>query len=249
MAESAIEYHIKEFDTVSSTLDVAASPAYTHGDVIVAAEQTAGRGQRGSQWCSRRGDNLTFTIVVEPRHIKVCQQFRVSMIAALSTAVALQKCGVEARIKWPNDIYVGDKKICGMLIEHFFSSEFLDKTIIGIGVNVAQTEFDATVANPTSLYNLSVTKFTATDILDFILSEFSNIYGLSEQQISDTYLKNLYRIDGFYPYCDDKGRFEAKIDGVDPHSGRITLVEKNGTKRSFYFKEIRYIIGEEKKYF
>ena len=132
--------------------------------VLSAFEQTAGRGQRGNTWKSAPGENLTFSIVLKfatpDRNddstsilpsIKACDQFRLTEIASLSVLDFLSSYGIYANIKWPNDIYVGPRKICGMLMENSLRGDLLSSSIIGIGLNINQRNFDVTLKNPTSL--------------------------------------------------------------------------------------------------
>ena len=141
-------YHLEQ---TTSTNNDARDPKYRHGDVISAEYQTAGRGQRGHKWLSAAGRNLMFSLVLEPRHIPALRQFMISEAVPLGIADTLAEYGIDARIKWTNDIYVGDKKITGMLIEHSLADGHLARTIAGIGVNVNQTEFDPELPNPTSM--------------------------------------------------------------------------------------------------
>ena len=128
--------------------------------VVAALSQTSGKGQRGNVWLSEAGQNLTFSIVLkfpanviagelEPMH--AYDQFVLSEIAALSVVDMLAEHDIQAKIKWPNDIYVGNRKICGMLIENSLRGEWIQHSIIGIGLNVNQRNFDVTLPNPTSI--------------------------------------------------------------------------------------------------
>lgn len=128
--------------------------------VVAALSQTSGRGQRGNVWLSEAGQNLTFSIVLkfpakglnaEMEPILAYDQFVLSEITSLAIVDLLADFGIEAKIKWPNDIYVGDRKICGMLIENSLRGEWLQHSIIGIGLNVNQRNFDVTLPNPTSM--------------------------------------------------------------------------------------------------
>ena len=142
--------------------------------VLSALSQTAGRGQRGNTWSSEAGRNLTFSIVLKFMSgtdtasderavhealppLKASDQFVISEIAALSVVELLGTIGLKSEIKWPNDIYVGPKKICGMLIENTLRGNHLSSSIIGIGLNVNQKDFDISLPNPTSML-LEVTK-------------------------------------------------------------------------------------------
>ena len=145
--------------------------------VLSAFEQTAGRGQRGNNWSSKNGENLLFSIIVkfgqdgvEP--LKAYDQFVISEIAALSVVDLLAINDMEARVKWPNDIYVGTEKICGILIENSLSGSELSHSIIGIGLNVNQTEFDPTLPNPTSMQIISGEHYDTHGILE----QFTDIF-------------------------------------------------------------------------
>ena len=108
-------YHIAE---TTSTNDLAREERYGHGDVICAERQTAGRGQRGHTWTSPEGVNLLFSVVLCPTFLPAGEQFLLSQAVALALVDTLGTCGIDARIKWTNDIYAGDRKLVGILIEH-----------------------------------------------------------------------------------------------------------------------------------
>lgn len=128
--------------------------------VVAALSQTSGKGQRGNTWISAPGENLTFSVMLkfpvngrsgELEPIQAYDQFVLSEIAALTVVDLLAEHDIQAKIKWPNDIYVGEKKICGILIENSIQGEWIQHSIIGIGLNVNQRNFDVTLPNPTSM--------------------------------------------------------------------------------------------------
>lgn len=124
--------------------------------VTAAMEQTAGKGQRGNRWFSEKGMNLLFSIALKPDeitgpHFQAYDQFSINETAALSVIDFLASYGINAKIKWPNDIYVSDRKICGMLIENAVMGGRISWSIIGIGINVNQTTFPGNTGNPTSM--------------------------------------------------------------------------------------------------
>ena len=128
--------------------------------VVAALSQTSGKGQRGNVWLSEPGRNLTFSIVLkfpakglkaEMEPMLAYDQFVLSEITSLAIVDLLAEHDIQAKIKWPNDIYVGDRKICGMLIENSLRGEWIQHSIIGIGLNVNQRNFDVTLPNPTSM--------------------------------------------------------------------------------------------------
>ena len=119
--------------------------------VLSAFEQTAGRGQRGNTWTSTPGENLMFSIVLKDPKISARDQFVLNEIASLAVVDFLSMHGISARIKWPNDIYVGSKKICGILIENSLHGTAISSSIIGIGLNINQRNFNVNLPNPTSM--------------------------------------------------------------------------------------------------
>ena len=181
----AKKHDIIWFESIDSTNEECRRRIYDIDNlsVVAALSQTSGRGQRGNVWLSEPGQNLTFSIVLkftanvmagelEPMH--AYDQFVLSEIAALSVVDMLAEHDIQAKIKWPNDIYVGDRKICGMLIENSLRGEWLQHSIIGIGLNVNQRNFDVTLPNPTSI--VLCNGITEDYDLDYILEKFMDIF-------------------------------------------------------------------------
>ena len=146
--------------------------------VIAAYEQTAGRGQRENIWLSEPGKNLTASIVLKHdgtilSRVSADNQFIISEMISKAVVGLLADYGVDARIKWPNDIYVGDKKICGILIEHTLRGSSIINSIIGVGLNVNQTEFDESLPNPTSLAaERNLENFDLNELLVRLIDKF-----------------------------------------------------------------------------
>ena len=140
-------------DSIDSTNDEARRRilALDNLSVLSALEQTGGRGQRENKWHSAPNQNLTFSIILKNPPIKSADQFCISEITAVTLVRFLSDYGIEADIKWPNDIYVSGKKICGILIENSLKGQTIDWTIIGIGLNVNQFNFPVNLPNPTSM--------------------------------------------------------------------------------------------------
>ena len=123
---------------------------------IVAAEmQSAGRGQGEHTWHSAPGQNLTFSILLRHRDLKVSDALAVTSIMALGIRDYLQTKGIEPWIKWPNDIWVGDKKICGILVENTISAGMIEFSIVGVGLDIDQTDWPSELPNPVSLKDLT----------------------------------------------------------------------------------------------
>ena len=163
--------------------------------VVAALSQTSGKGQKGNVWLSEPGKNLTFSVVLkfpatdiksELEPMLAYDQFVLSEITSLSIVDLLAEHGIEAKIKWPNDIYVGDRKICGMLIENSLRGEWIQHSIIGIGLNVNQRNFDVSLPNPTSMvlcngitdeYDLENIQERLMDIFKHYIKRFCHIRG------------------------------------------------------------------------
>lgn len=237
-------YHLA---VTTSTNDEAKSASYRDGDIVWADFQTAGRGQRGHQWESRAGENLTFTVVLEPHFLPVTEQFLLSETVALSLVDLLSMYGIDARIKWTNDIYVGDKKIVGILIEHIYSGSALSRTMVGIGVNVNQREFSPLLPNPISMALLTGKQFETEDVLRNFESVLQKNYAMlragEKDAIQSRYNSLLYRRDEPHIFAlPDGTRFTGIIRGVKP-MGDLLVEDEKGVVKGYLFKEIEFVIG------
>ena len=237
---------IYHFDTTASTNDDARNEKYCEGDVVWADFQTAGRGQRGHEWHSRKGENLTFSVVLEPTFVPIAEQFSVSEVVALSLVDMLAEYDINAKIKWTNDIYVGDRKLVGILIEHSLAPSSLRRTIVGVGINVNQTEFDASLPNPVSMAQLLGKELNAEEVLSSFISHLQRHYeSLREggaEVLHNRYNELLYRKNEYHTYALPSGeKFRAKIVGTAP-SGALRLESEEGTTKDYLFKEVEFII-------
>ena len=237
---------IYHFDITASTNDDARDEKYHEGDVVWADFQTAGRGQRGHEWHSRKGENLTFSTVLEPQFVPIAEQFSVSEVVALSLVDMLAEHGIEAKIKWTNDIYVGDKKLVGILIEHSLVPKSLRRTIVGVGINVNQTEFDSALPNPVSMAQLLGKKLDAEGILKCFLKHLQLNYELlrkgENEALHERYNSLLYRKNEWHTYALPSGeRFKGSIRGTAP-SGALCIEDERGTTKDYLFKEVEFVI-------
>ena len=260
-------------DIVDSTNDEAKRQIHSlnHLAIVSAYQQTAGRGQRGNTWSSEAGKNLTFSII-----IKYCKdgygnllpsgQFIISKIAALSIVNLLNKYGIDAEIKWPNDIYVHDKKIAGILIEHALRHDTMVYSIVGIGLNVNQITFGSELYNPTSI---RIESHLAESLdLNIILEDFVNIFkNILEQrsvyELDSLYHSRLWRLNikaNFIDYTSLPNgvldapivpnqtniphaiTFSGIIRGVSDIGELIVEDDASSELHRFGFKEIGYII-------
>ena len=239
-----MEFNIIEMGKVISTNDVAAAGGYPHGTIITARSQTAGRGQRGNRWESASGENLMFSLVVRPAHIPPDRQFIISMMASLAASDALRGTGVDCMLKWPNDLYVADRKIGGILIEHSVMGMQLTSSIIGIGINVGQTAFDSSLPNPTSvMLETGDSRIVSRQVLGNFCDAFAVRYGEDSHRLYEDYMARLWRGTGIHMFrTEDEGEFAASVARIDPATGVLTLSLEDGTKRDFRFKEVEFVL-------
>lgn len=236
-------YRIEE---TTSTNDEARDPKYRHGDIVWAERQTAGRGQRGHTWSSPEGVNLTFTAVLEPRFLPVIEQFLLSEAVALALTDTFGAVGIDARIKWTNDIYVGDRKIVGILIEHNYSGATLARSIAGIGINVNQREFDPALPNPVSMALAAGRTFDRQEVLETFCGRLSARYAQLErgdkEALQAEYRERMYRLGERHTYrLADGTLVEGVIEGVGP-ACELLLRHADGTRGEYLFGEINFVL-------
>lgn len=208
-----------------------------HGIVVWADFQTAGRGCGSNKWESERGQNLLFSVLLHPQDIPATRQFRISMAISLAICKALGQQIGDLSIKWPNDIYWHDRKLCGILIECTLSGQTIRDCIIGVGLNVNQRVFHSDAPNPVSLWQICEHETDREQLLKDILRAFDQYVG---KDISAQYLSMLYRRKGFYPYADRDGAFMAELVTVED-DGHLLLRDDNGSQRRYAFKEVTFI--------
>lgn len=212
------------------------------GTVILAEEQTKGKGQRGSEWFSKSGENMVFSLYLDSANLSVKKQFILTQFVSVSIVKSLLKFGLNAVIKWPNDIYVNEKKIAGVLIENQLSGLMLSGSIVGIGLNVNQTEFGN--LNATSL-KLEKGIFTAiSEVVFSLINEMNSIWEMILRSdfklLNEMYRENLWLLGKPSFFKDINGDFEGIIRGTE-ENGMLQL-EKNGKIVNYDLKEISFLI-------
>lgn len=249
-------YKIIRIDSTESTNTYAKSLPAPETDstplVVITDNQTRGRGQRGNSWESEAGSNLTFSLTVYPRWMSPSHQFELSMLVSVGLVNALRSfVGTTDwfSVKWPNDIYYGDKKIAGILIENSVNGPSIERSVIGIGINVNQKVFVSDAPNPVSLCHLTDCDIDRDALLDKILDCILDIidsYSSDPEpdELSALYNSMLWRNDSaFHLWLDTASHtvFSAVLDRVEL-DGRILLTDSSGATRSFLFKEVSAVL-------
>ncbi|MDP2335298.1 MAG: biotin--[acetyl-CoA-carboxylase] ligase [Bacteroidota bacterium] len=219
----------------------------SEGTVFLAYGQTAGRGQQKNFWESEPGQNLTFSVVLYPEFLEIRRQFMLSKVVALGIYKALHKYVDSLKIKWPNDIYVGDQKLGGILIENSVMSGLLKSSVVGIGLNVNQTIFHSIAPNPASLRTLTNQHYDCEKILTEVLSEINNHYILLREReyerIDKEFISVLYRLNEKHYFRTENVVFEGEIIGVN-EMGQLLIRREDGKILDFHFKEVEFLFKE-----
>ncbi len=188
------------------------------GTIVITKQQTKGKGQRGKSWLSSDGQSLLFSLLLYPK-CAIQQQFYLNKAIAVSICQALSEINIKAKIKWPNDIYVGKKKIAGILIENTINSSQLKQSIVGVGLNVNQAEFSSELLNPTSIRlhlgkELDISSFLEV-VCVFLEKNYLLFKNNSDDKIDEVYHSYLYRYLQNTSFKKDGEYFESKIIGVN----------------------------------
>lgn len=221
----------------STNTELSSRADLPHGYCIAARTQTAGRGQRGNTWEAEPGKNLTFSLLLRPDGLEARRQFELSMAVSLAIVDTLEAYGIDARIKWPNDIYVGLKKLAGILIENRLSGSMIDRAIVGVGLNVNQEVFRSDAPNPVSMKQLTGRQYALDELLNALVKNIAEFPALDAAELKARYWDKLLFTDGTYPFAEPGGEiFQASITDVGL-DGILSL--SNG--RSYAFKEVAWV--------
>ncbi len=242
---------IIELQTVESTNVYAKKFISENKDIeetlIFSYKQTKGRGLGRNTWHTEDGKNIIFSLIVFPE-IRIEDHFMISMNVSLAVCEYICSKGLIASIKWPNDIYIGNKKICGTLIENVFYGDIIKQSIVGAGLNLNQTNFPDAVPNPVSISLLTGKEYDirteVKEISNIILEKINNLKTISFEELRERYLSIMYQYDRFCEYRTGDNVFSGKIINVKK-SGHLVIEDKSGKLSEFYFKEIEYILKEK----
>jgi len=210
----------------------------------MAESQYAGRGQQNNKWHSEPGKNLTFSILLKPSFLSVNEQFSLNIATSVGIIKALEKVlGQGVKIKWPNDVYFNDGKLGGVLIENMVQGQQIKNTIIGIGLNVNQTDFDPSVPNPASVKQILHKDYDAKVLLSEICGCIEAAYLMLKagniSKLKAFYLQNLYWLNELKRFKSNGEQFEGSIKDVTANGQLIVSIDDE--LRLFNFKEIEFL--------
>lgn len=254
--------YIKQTHSTSTLLREQYTPDLPHLYTIRTDFQTAGRGQAGNSWESEQGKNLIFSALLRYPELHAAEQWRLSMLisVALWDTLAKHLPNDLLTIKWPNDIYYGDRKLVGILIENTLSGNRIAYTIAGIGVNVNQTQWLSNAPNPISMQQITGKTYKIETLLsDWILSMKSWEIAQTED-IRAAYMQHLYRRHGWHSYVEREvsveptnivlsdsrqpiidSRFLAEIATIT-EQGELVLRLQNKAEKIYHFKQIQFVL-------
>jgi len=237
---------LTEVDSTNNFLKqtLANSTPLTEGTVIMAESQYAGRGQQQNKWHSEPGKNLTISILLKPAFLPVTQQFNLNLAISVGIINALiPVLGTGVKIKWPNDVYFNDKKLGGVLIENIIQGQIIKNSIVGIGLNVNQTEFADWVPNPTSVKQILQKDYDLKNLLSDICAYIEAAYLVLKagniDRLKTFFMQNLYWRDELHPFKTAEGVFDGIITDVT-QAGQLAVSIDNEL-RLYSFKEIEFL--------
>jgi BirA family transcriptional regulator, biotin operon repressor / biotin---[acetyl-CoA-carboxylase] ligase len=217
------------------------------GTAISASFQTAGRGQIGSQWESSAHENIIVSIILYPSFLEATQQFELNRAVALAVRDTLQAyLSAPVMIKWPNDIYVNDKKICGILIQNTLQGNFIQNSIVGIGINVNQQHFSDQAAKATSLLLETNNSIDLVPLQESLCQNIEFYYLQLKSNkfaaLHEKYLSHLYKYNIWSNYKHTEGHyvFKGKIIGVSK-AGLLEILQQDNEIVYFDLKQVQFL--------
>lgn len=249
--------YIPETHSTSSLLRELYQEHLPHMFSIRTDFQTAGRGQAGNSWESEAGKNLLFSTLLRYEGIHAASQWRLSMLVAVALWDTLAKylSPELLTIKWPNDIYYGDKKLVGILIENSLSGQYVGHSIVGIGVNVNQTKWLSNAPNPISMKEITGEEYDVEALMNEWISSMKSWEVRNTEEIKTAYMQHLYRRNGWHLYVEREvsvaptaiakkgieGSFLAEITNIT-EQGELILRLQNNEEKIYHFKQIRFVL-------
>ena len=241
-----VGHNLLKFSSLPSTNDccweLLSEKSIPDGTVVWTPFQTQGKGQRGKSWFTEEGNSLPFSIVFKPK-VSISNQYFLNKAISLGVCEGVAFLGANSKIKWPNDIYVGDKKLAGILIENSLRGSLLQEVVVGVGINVNQDEFNKDLFNAVSLKQVLHQTFDLEDLLEefcyYIEKRYMQFKSGHFEKIDAAYHSVLYRHQQKQTFQVGNKRFEAQILGVDK-MGKIKLL-RHGDVAVYAMGEVEFV--------
>jgi len=250
MSQKVIGQNLISLVSVSSTndylRDLMDERTLPDGTVVIAAVQHRGKGYGQNVWISEKGQNLTFSLLIYPDFLSADNQFLVSKALSLGITDYLDNFTDMVSIKWPNDIFAGDRKICGVLIENDLVGSQMKASLAGIGLNINQRNFPKRLPNPVSLTQLTGEKYSLKTEFNKLLESLNERYLMLKSnygagKINNDYHEKLFRVKQMCRFRRGDEEFICRIIGVNDY-GQLILEDKHGTTKAFNFKEVEFVL-------
>lgn len=237
-------YHFEELDSTNDyAAKLLAKNKPIEGTVVMTDHQVQGKGQYGRKWATDPKLNLTLSVILYP-DVSVDRQFYLNIMASLAVCEAInQAAQIKAEVKWPNDVYIQDKKVCGILIKNNIIGKTIHQSVIGIGLNVNQEEFDPMIPNPTSIINELGQHSSLTEVRDILFQAIDKYYRMlkeDSEQLSRLYHQRLWRRGHTTSYLIDDQRESGIIKGID-NEGKL-IIENTEGSIAYNLSEIKLIV-------
>ena len=233
-------------DTVDSTNNYAMAQVHgglaKHGMACFTKEQTAGKGQRGKSWSSEKGKNIAMSIVLDPKKLQIENHFHLSAAVANSCFDFFNSyAGDETEIKWPNDLFWRDRKAGGILIENKYQGKIWKFAVVGIGININQTDFTDFLTKPVSLKQITGKTFNTVDLAKELYDLLMKNLALLEtgQNVLAQYNEHLYKVNKTVTLKKGDYQFETVIKEVSPEGLLITV---DAIEHQFDFGEVEWVL-------
>lgn len=214
-----------------------------HGAVVFTHEQTKGKGQRSKEWVSEKDMNIALSILIEPKNLKVSELFLLSMMVAVGVRQFFLNYAEEIEIKWPNDIYWRDRKAAGILIENVWQGNEWKFAVIGIGINVNQTDFGKLNSKAISLKGITGKHFEPVILAKELCKNLGDKYQLlisDPSQIIQQYKAHLYKLNEQVKLKKDDRVFEATFTDVTVNG---QMVVHHAIEEKFDVGEVEWLIN------
>jgi len=240
--------HLSSVDSTNSyAIDLLKSNKPPEGTLIYTFDQKKGRGQRGNEWLSQANMSMALSLILYPSFLRAESQFLLTKIVSLAVADLMTECfaksakTLDIRIKWPNDIYLNNKKIAGILIENSLKESFIQSSVVGVGINVNQENFSDDLKNATSLKIALNKEFDLKRLIEklceFVEARYLQLKTNKHDIINEDYLNCLYLLNEWHVFKTHEKKINCKIIGVSA-IGKLLIENEEGKVNEFDLKEI-----------